>query len=99
MQNTFTAPQEWKFSFPISDGFAVFLDPFNDGNNGFSFAVNPLGAQREGLVQNGGGFGVTTNWDNRWFSKVTREDGRWLVEMAIPFKTLRYKEIESGVCK
>ena len=80
------------FSFPVSDGFAVFLDPFNDGNNGFSFAVNPLGVQREGLLQNGGGFGVTTNWDNKWFSKVTREDGKWTVEMAIPFKTLRYKD-------
>ncbi|MFT4595534.1 MAG: hypothetical protein ACI85G_001466 [Psychroserpens sp.] len=80
------------FSFPVSDGFAVFLDPFNDGVNGFSFAVNPLGVQREGLLQNGGGFGVTTNWDNNWQSKVTREDGKWIVEMAIPFKTLRYKD-------
>lgn len=80
------------FSFPVSDAFAVFLDPFNDGNNGFSFAVNPLGVQREGLLQNGGGFGVTTNWDNKWFSKVTRDSSKWIVEMAIPFKTLRYKD-------
>lgn len=80
------------FSFPVSDGFAIFLDPFNDGNNGFSFAVNPLGVQREGLLQNGGGFGVTTNWDNKWFSKVTRHSDKWIVEMAIPFKTLRYKD-------
>lgn len=79
------------FSFPVSDAFAVFIDPFDDGANGFSFAVNPLGVQREGLLQNGGGFGVTTAWDNRWFSEVTLEDGKWIVEMKIPFKSIRYK--------
>lgn len=80
------------FSYPISDAFAVFIDPFNDKTNGFSFAVNPLGVQREGLLQNGGGFGVTTIWDNKWFSAVKIEDKKWVVEMKIPFKTLRFKE-------
>lgn len=80
------------FSFPVSDAFGVFIDPFDDGANGFSFAVNPLGVQREGLVQNGGSFGVTTAWDNLWFSEVRKEDGKWVTEMRIPFKTIRYKD-------
>ncbi len=80
------------FSYPISDAFAVFIDPFYDKQNGFSFAVNPLGVQREGLLQGGGGFGVTTSWDNKWFVEVTRQTGKWIVEMAIPFKTIRYSE-------
>ncbi|MFQ5335342.1 MAG: DUF5916 domain-containing protein, partial [Flavobacteriales bacterium] len=80
------------FSYPISDAFAVYLDPFNDKINGFNFTVNPLGVQREGLIAGGGPFGVTTSWDNKWFSAVTRQKDRWIVEMAIPFKTLRYKE-------
>ena len=79
------------YSFPVSDAFAVFIDPFDDGANGFSFAVNPLGVQREGLLQNGGGFGVTTAWDNRWFSETRIEKGKWVVEMKIPFKSIRYK--------
>lgn len=83
------------FSYPISDAFAVFIDPFNDKQNGFSFAVNPLGVQREGLIQDGGGFGVTTSWDNKWFSAVTREKEKWIVEMAIPFKTIRYSDEQS----
>ena len=29
------------FSFPVSDAFAIFFDPFNDKTNGFSFSVNP----------------------------------------------------------
>lgn len=79
------------FSFPASDGFAVFIDPSNDKTNGFAFSVNPLGVQREGLLQNGGNFGVTTDWDNRWFSEVTFDENEYVVEIAIPFKTLRYK--------
>ncbi|MBL4706213.1 MAG: carbohydrate binding family 9 domain-containing protein [Flavobacteriales bacterium] len=78
------------FSYSISDAFAVYIDPFNDKQNGFSFAVNPLGVQREGLLQDGGGFGVTTSWDNKWFVKVTRHSDKWIVEMAIPFKTIRF---------
>lgn len=79
------------FSFPVSDAFAIFIDPFDDGANGFSFSVNPLGVQREGTLENGGGFGVTTAWDNRWFSEVKIGDGKWVVEMKIPFKSIRYK--------
>ena len=79
------------FSFPVSDAFAIFIDPFDDGANGFSFSVNPLGVQREGTLENGGGFGVTTAWDNRWFSEVKIENGKWVVEMKIPFKSIRYK--------
>lgn len=80
------------FFFTDSDAFAVFFDPFQDGINGFAFSVNPYGAQQEGLLQNGGGFGTNTSWDNRWFSKVTRQPDKWIVEMAIPFKSLRFKE-------
>ena len=51
-----------------------------------------MGVQREGLLSNGGSFGVSTAWDNRWFSKVSRQANGWVVEMAIPFKTIRFKE-------
>ena len=80
------------FSYPISDAFAVFIDTFDDKTNGFSFAVNPYGAQREGLLQGGAMRGVTTSWDNKWFSAVVRSEDKWVVEMAIPFKTIRYNE-------
>lgn len=79
------------FSYPVSDAFVITLDPFSDMQNGFSFGVNPYGVQREGLVAGGGGQGVTTNWDNKWYSEVKRYKNFWTVEMAIPFKTLRFK--------
>ncbi len=79
------------FSYPISDAFTIILEPFSDKTNGFAFGVNPVGAQREGLISNGGNFGVTTDWDNVWYSSVKRYSYGWVVEMAVPLKTLRYK--------
>jgi hypothetical protein len=80
------------FTFSANDAFAIYIDPFNDKINGFSFAVNPYGAQFEGLLQNGGSFGVSTDWDNKWFSETTRHKGYWVAEFKIPFKTIRYKK-------
>ena len=79
------------FSYPVSDAFVVTIDPFSDKQNGFSFGVNPYGVQREGLISNGGGQGVTTNWDNKWHTEVKRNVGNWTVEMEIHFKSIRYK--------
>ncbi len=79
------------FALNQSDFFGAHVDPFNDQTNGFTFAVNPLGVQVEGLITGGGGgFGDNFDWDNKWFSKVQAKNDRWIVEMAIPFKTLRY---------
>ncbi|MFN6037987.1 MAG: DUF5916 domain-containing protein, partial [Bacteroidota bacterium] len=79
------------FSYPVSDCFVMSLDPLCDKTNGFSFGLNPYGVQREGLIAGGGGMGVSTDWDNKWFGEVKRYHDKWTLEMAIPFKTLRYK--------
>lgn len=80
------------FSYPVNDAFVVTIDPFMDGQNGFSFGVNPYGSQREGLVQSGGGMGVTTIWDNIWYAQTKRYDSVWTVEMKIPFKSIRFNK-------
>lgn len=72
-----------------SDVVQVNIDTFHDKQNAFHFAVNPYGVQREGLVSNGDN--LSSDWDNRWFSQVTNLRDRWIVEIAIPFKTLRYR--------
>ncbi|MEX1189292.1 MAG: DUF5916 domain-containing protein [Bacteroidia bacterium] len=74
----------------LSDAFRVVIDPFNDNNNGFVFGVNPLNAQYEALIANGGTFGAGSEWDNKWFSAVKRESDRWTVEMAIPYNSIRF---------
>jgi len=72
-----------------SDGFFVILDPFQDKLNGFFFEISPFNVQGEGLIDNGSN--ISTDWDNKWYSHVSNHDEYWEVEMAIPFKTLRYK--------
>ncbi|GAB4249681.1 MAG: hypothetical protein Kow0079_02440 [Vicingaceae bacterium] len=84
--------QKRDFSFPSNEAFQVTIDPFNDLTNGFSFGVNAYGAQREGMISNGGVWGVSTDWDAKWYSKTKIYADRWVVEMAIPFKSIRFKE-------
>lgn len=79
------------FSFPITDAFVVTIDPFGDKLNGFSFGVSPYGVQREGLIYDGGTAGVSTDWDNKWYSEVKRTEHKWVCEFAIPFSSLRFK--------
>ena len=88
--------QSLKRDFPpgTTDLFSVLLDPFGDKTSGFSFAVSALGVQREGLIANGNEF--STDWDNRWFSKTVNYDDFYIVELAIPFKSLRYRTLENG---
>ena len=70
------------------------LDPFQDQTTAFLFGINPFGVQREGLVSNGGATrdDFDLSWDNKWYSAVKVYDDYWLAELAIPFKTLRFKE-------
>ena len=72
-----------------SDGFAIVMDPVNQRTNGYIFAVNAGGAQMEGLVTAND---HSRDWDAKWYSEVTRLPDRWIVEMAIPFKSLRFNE-------
>ncbi|MEP2670173.1 MAG: DUF5916 domain-containing protein [Cyclobacteriaceae bacterium] len=80
------------FQGPEIDGFHVNFDTYYDNTNAFNFAINPSGAQREGSIADGGTGRIDVSWDNKWFSEVKVTDEYWIAEMAIPFKTLRYKE-------
>ncbi len=74
-----------------SDGIGVILDPIDKKTNGFFFGVNAGGAQIEALARiNGSNTSLDPNWDNKWYSAITQGDSIWFVEMAIPFRTLRY---------
>ncbi len=80
------------FSINQSDAVVLTLSPFADGQNGFSFGVTPQNAQREGAVENGGGFGVSTAWDQIWYSATRIARDTWFAEFEIPFKSLRFPE-------
>jgi len=78
------------FSFLKNDNFLLFMDPFDDQTNGFSFGANAAGAQWDGIMYNGGS--VDLSWDNKWVSAVKNYEDRWTFEAAIPFKSIRYKK-------
>jgi hypothetical protein len=77
-----------------NDGVSLIIDTFNDKTNAYQFGVNPYGVQRESLISNGGNLRTDLNlaWDNKWHSAARIHEDHWVVEMAIPFSTLRYKE-------
>lgn len=78
------------FSFGKNDNFLLFLDPFNNQTTGFSFGANAAGAQWDGTMNNGAR--IDLNWDTKWVSEVKRDEDKWVLEMAIPFKSIRYKK-------
>lgn len=78
------------FTFGKNDNFLLFMDPFDDQTNGFSFGANAAGAQWDGTMYEGGK--VDLSWDNKWTSVVKKDDEKWVFEVAIPFKSIRYKK-------
>tara|TARA_B110000285_G_scaffold230917_1_gene298432 strand:+ start:8364 stop:10475 length:2112 start_codon:yes stop_codon:yes gene_type:complete len=78
------------FSFGKNDNFLVAIDPFNNQNTGFAFGLNSYGAQWDGTMYNGRN--VDLNWDTKWYSEVKFDEEKWVCEIAIPFKSIRYNE-------
>jgi hypothetical protein len=72
-----------------NDHIGVMFDTFYDRRSGFLFYTNPLGALADYSVIDEGG--SNSDWNPVWESRTGTFDGGWTVEMAIPFKTLRYR--------
>lgn len=77
--------------------FSVIFDPANNQNNAFGFSTNSAGVQFDNLVgsntgtrssNSSGGFNVA--WDNTWTSNSKSYPDKWVTELTIPLKTLKY---------
>lgn len=73
------------------DFVGVILDTFNDERRGFEFFVNPLGVQGDLFVDDVNG-GEDTSYDVIWDSAGRVTEQGYIVEMAIPFRSLRFKK-------
>ena len=71
------------------DSFALLLDTYRDGRNGFVFRVNPLGTRFDATVRDESRF-LRADWDEQWEAAARITEEGWEVEMAIPFKILRF---------
>jgi hypothetical protein len=77
------------FAYVKNDNFLLFIDPFEDATNGFSFGANAAGAQWDCNIFEG--YKYDLNWDQKWTSVVKNTKEKWVFEAAIPFKSIRYK--------
>lgn len=73
-----------------SDDFVgIVLDPFNDERRAFEFFVNPLGIQMD-LFNDGVSNNEDDSWDALWWTVGKIDESGYVVEMAIPFSSLRF---------
>jgi Domain of unknown function (DUF5916) len=72
-----------------NEHLSVSLDTFHDRRNGFHFQTTPLSPLREAAFTDE--VNINTNWNTVWQVKADRFEGGWALEMAIPFKSLRYR--------
>lgn len=75
------------------DIIRIYLDPSMTRRNGYIFEVNPLGARREGLIQNNSE--VLYQWNTLWGAKARRLANGWSVEVMIPFRSISYDKARS----
>ena len=72
----------------FEDKFRVYINPFNDGRNGYIFQTNANGIRTDGILEN-----VTDNnfdWTGIWYAASQRTDYGWFAEIAIPYKTISF---------
>ncbi|MFM1857485.1 MAG: hypothetical protein RLZ05_545 [Bacteroidota bacterium] len=80
------------------DYFSVFLDTYNDNQNGFQFVVTSRNVQSDGRIspniQSQFGPPSDYSWDAVWESNVQLTSDGWTVEMRIPYISLRFAKTE-----
>ncbi|MSO45351.1 MAG: hypothetical protein EXQ59_01090 [Acidobacteria bacterium] len=69
------------------DHVAVALDTFHDGRTGVYFYMTPIGGMRDMAVTD---MRVQTDWNPVWDGGASRSKDGYILEMAFPFKSLRY---------
>jgi len=76
-----------------NDWFGVFINPYNDGLNDFNFWVTAAGVQADSrTTANGDDFG----WNTVWKSAIKITDQGWIIELSIPYQSLRFPEGGDG---
>lgn len=80
---------ERDFSSQNTDLLGFILDTLNNDQSGFTFWVNPAGAQRDTQVDLDGER-TNAEWDGVWDVATSIDERGWVAEIVIPFKTLRF---------
>lgn len=71
-----------------SDGVTLLIDPFSDNTTCYQFWVDAAGCESDCRITDDGDW--SEDWDGVWRSSVRCYDWGFAVELAVPFKSLRY---------
>jgi len=98
--SNFTTPNlKRDFEWYQSDSVTLLFDTFSDATNAFSFATNPLGLKADGLIS-GGNQNYRTDrnyaWDTKWTVETIIEEGKYTVEIKIPFSAFFYDNTQTS---
>lgn len=72
------------------DYIKIIIDPFQDGQSGYIFSINPNGARYDALVSNRGE-SENKDWDGIWEAAATIDDQGWLAEIKIPIQSINFR--------
>lgn len=72
-----------------NDNLSIGLDTFHDRRNGYEFLVNAIGGAWDTQVTDERD--ANRDWNTVWRTRSSRNDEGWAVEVAIPFRSLRYR--------
>jgi len=74
----------------MDDHVVIGLDTYRDKRNSYIFEINSFGTQDDALVTDESG--QNWNWDGVYISEGNVTDFGWVLEVAIPFTTIRFSK-------
>jgi hypothetical protein len=77
------------------DYFEMVIDTYHDKRSGYYFITNAHGSKREAQLANEGR-DYNPAWDGVWWCKAQDTTKGWFLEIAIPWKTLRFAVQDSS---
>jgi hypothetical protein len=72
-----------------NDNISIIIDTFHDRRNGYEFLLNSIGGVWDTQVTDERD--ANHDWNTVWVSRSRRDPEGWTVELAIPFRSLRYR--------
>ena len=72
-----------------NENIGIMLDTFYDRRNGIVLNINPLGGRMDGQITDESNY--NSDWNMVWEVETGRFENGWTVEVALPFKSLRYR--------
>ncbi|USD23818.1 carbohydrate binding family 9 domain-containing protein [Flagellimonas marinaquae] len=77
--------------FRNEDYVRLVIDPFQDGQSGYIFMVNPNGARYDALVSNRGE-SESKDWDGIWEAGTNINADGWTAEIKIPIQSINFRK-------